>query len=154
MRILNDPSALAALPPGVVRMLLHKRFAELSEDEPYDPAVNGFFIVVEAGDGIDAVEQQSGCRLLSNRFSDGRFGDANFVPDWECLTFHAGRDGSPGCFEIVFVLGDDGYGVEILIPLQRGIDPALLALCLTYSSPSPEFAVDQPSACLMGANRP
>jgi len=142
MRILNDPSTLAALPAGVVRTLLHKRFAELSEDEPYDPAVNGFFIVVEAGDGVAAVEQESGCRLLSNRFSGGRFGDANFVPDWECLTFHAGRDGSPGCFEMVFVLCDDGYGVEIVIPLQDGIDPALLALCLTYSSPSPEFAVD------------
>ena len=154
MRILNDPSALAALPVGVVRTLLRKRLAELSEDEPYDPTVNGFFIVVEAGDGIAAIEQASGCRLLSNRFSDGRFGSANFVPDWECLTFHAGRDGSPGCFEMVFILCDDGYGVVIVIPQQDGIDPALLALCLTYSSPSPEFAVDQASACLMGANRP
>ena len=142
MRILNDPSALAALPAGVVRTLLHKRFAELSEDEPYDPAVNGFFIVVEAGDSIAAVELESGCRLLSNRFSDSRFGGANFVPDWECLTFHAGRDGSPGCFEMIFVLGDDGYGVLIVIPLQAGIDPALLALCRAYSSPSPEFTVD------------
>ena len=142
MRILNDPSALAALPAGVVRTLLHKRFAELSEDEPYDPAVNGFFIVVEAGDSIAAVEQESGCRLLSNRFSDGRFGGANFVPDWECLTFHAGRDSSPWCFEMVFVLCDDGYGVVIVIPLQDGIDPALLALCRAYSSPSPEFTVD------------
>ena len=142
MRILNDPSALAALPAGVVRTLLHKRFAELSEDEPYDPAVNGFFIVVEAGDSIAAVEQESGCRLLSNRFSDGRFGGANFVPDWECLTFHAGRDSSPGCFEMVFVLCDDGYGVVIVIPLQDGIDTALLALCRAYSSPSPEFTVD------------
>jgi hypothetical protein len=136
MRILNDPSALAALPAGVVRTLLHKRFAELSEDEPYEPAVNGFFIVVEAGDGIDAVEQQSGCRLLSNRFSDGRFGGASFVPDWECLTFHAGRDGTPGCFEMVFVLSDDGYGVVILIPQQDGIDPELLALCRAYGTAS------------------
>ena len=142
MRILNDPSALAALPAGVVRTLLHKRFADLSEDESYDPAVNGFFIVVEAGDGIDAVEQQSGCRLLSNRFSNVRFEDASFVPDWECLTFHAGRDGSPGYFEMVFVLCDDGFGVVIVIPEQGGIDPALLALCLAYSSLSPEFTVD------------
>ena len=143
MRILRDPSELAALSTGLVRSLLHKRFAELSEDKPYDPTVNGFFIVVEAGDGIAAVEQQSGCRLLSNRFSAACFGEANFTPDWELLMFHAGRDGSPGCFEMVFVLCDDGYGVVILIPLQDGIDPALLALCRAYGgSSSSEFAVD------------
>lgn len=134
MRVLTDPAALATWPTGLVRSLLEERFAELSLDEPYDPAINGSFIVVEPGDGVDAIEQQSGCRLLSNRFSAAHFGDADFVPDWECLEFHAGRDGSPDCYSMTFVLSDDGFGCVILIPRQDDMDPLLLSLCSAYAN--------------------
>jgi hypothetical protein len=134
MRILRDPLDVNALPFGLVRSLLTARFAELSQDEPYDPAVNGFFMVVEAGDAISDIDRVTGCPLQGNRYSTARMGDAGFLPDWECLTFHPGRDGSPGCFEMVFVISDDGYGVVIFIPDQPDIDPLLSSLCHTYAS--------------------
>lgn len=134
MRILRDPLDVSTLPSGLVRSLLTERIAELSQDEPYDPAINGFFIVAEASDDVAALEQASGCRLLSNRFSSLRLGDAGFTPDWECLEFHSGQDGGPGCFSITFVLSDDGYGVVMLIPLQDDMDLVLLSLCRTYAS--------------------
>jgi len=136
MRIMRDPTDVDALPAGRVRSLLLQRIAELSIDEPFDPAVHGFFVIVESGDGIDDIEQASGCSLLSNRFSPARYGDADFVPDWDLLEFHPGSEGEPGYFEFTFVLSDDGFGVVLLSPDIEGIDPDLLALCLTYATSS------------------
>jgi hypothetical protein len=137
MLILSDPADVKALPFGLMRTLLTTRFAELSLEEPYDPAINGIFIVVEVGDAISEIERVSGCRLLGNRFSAARLGDADFLPDWECLELHPGLDGSPDLLEMVFVLSDDGYGVVILIPQHDDIDPGLLALCRAYGTADP-----------------
>lgn len=64
MLILRDPADVKAVPSGLMRSLLTTRFAELSLEEPYDPAINGFFIVVEVGDAITEIERISGCQLL------------------------------------------------------------------------------------------
>ena len=134
MLILRDPLAVEQLAPSSMQALLRQRFVELSQDEPYDPRRHGFIVVVEVGDSVADVEHATGCRLLSNRYSAVRFGDADFVPDWELLEHHHASDDSPACVEIVFVLSDDGYGVVIVVPLCDGIDPQLLALCRTFTS--------------------
>lgn len=136
MQILRDRSDLNALPDGLVRSLLAQRFVELAQDEPCDPDLPGFFVVVEANDAIAEIEQACGCTVFGNRYSAARFGDADFLPGWECLEYHAGSDGSPGCFEMVLVHSDDGFGVILVTPDQDGISPALLALCRTYARPA------------------
>lgn len=138
MRILHDPAEVDDLPSGLVRSLLHQRMVKLSIDEPFDPAIHGFFVIVETGDGIADIERASGCRLRSNRYSTARYGDVGFVPDWELLEFHSGHDAEPGYFEFTFVLSDDGFGTVLLSPDIEGIDPELLTLCRTYiASPAP-----------------
>ena len=142
MQILRSLAALDGIPAGLVRSLLAQRFAELSQDEPYDPALHGFFVVVEAGDSLDDIERACGCKLLSKRYGPARFGDADFVPDWEFCEFHA-ADGSPGCFEAVFVLSDDGFGVVLVTPDVDDVNPALRTMCRTFALAEPEASKDR-----------
>ena len=136
MQILRDPSDLNGLPEGLVRSLLAQRFVELAQDEPCDPDLPGFFVVVETNDDVAEIEQACGVPVFGNRYSPARFGEPDFLPSWECLEYHAGSDGSPGCFEMVLVHSDDGFGVILVTPDQDGVSPALLALCRTYARPA------------------
>ena len=132
MLVLRDPGEGDAIADAAVRMLVRQRFAMLSEDEPYDPDVFGYFIVVEDADGLDLLDGQLGFPILSNRFDDTRFGDAGFTPCFELLEEH------PTCFEMVFVLSDDGYGIEVFIPKSIHVDADLLAMCQRYAVPAQE----------------
>ena len=132
MLVLRDPASTTSIPDREVRTLAAKRFAMLSEDEPFDPDVFGYFIVVEDGDNITALDEQLGFPILSNRFDGTCFGDSGFTPCHEILEEHA------GCYEMVFVLSDDGYGVEVFIPKSERVDTRLLALCQRYAIPAQE----------------
>jgi hypothetical protein len=114
-----------------MRSLVEQRFAMLAEDEPYDPDLFGYFIVVDGGDRVTTLDEQLGFPILSNRFDGTHFGDPGFTPCHEILEEHT------GCYEMVFVLSDDGYGVEVFIP-KSGVDADLLALCQRYAIPARE----------------
>ena len=65
---------------------------------------------------------------MSNRWTGIRFGDAGFTPSFELVDEH------PGYFELVYVIGQDGWGFEFFIP--KTIDlPELLAMCQRYATP-------------------
>jgi hypothetical protein len=57
-----------------------------------------------------------------------RFGHPDFTPSCETPEEH------PGCYEMVFILNDDGFGIEIFIPKTGGIDADLLAMCAEYAT--------------------
>lgn len=137
MRIYRDPAELINEPDGLIRTLLGQRFAELSEDGTFDADALGFFAVVEPGDTMDDVERGIGCRLLISRFNSVQWGNTDFSQSWECLDYHEGPDGTPGLFEMVVVISDNGEGRIIVIPLRPEIDSTLLALCQAYAAPSP-----------------
>ena len=125
MRVIRDANEANSLPPDL-QALVHQRIALLSEDEPYDPAVHGYFIVVDEGDELPALDKQLGFPILSNRFDGCMFGEEGFTPCHEVLEEHASY------YEMVFVLSDDGYGVEVFIPKSPAIDPRLTAMCQHY----------------------
>jgi hypothetical protein len=129
MKILRNPLAVNDLPEGLARTLLTERFAQLAEFEPYDPDEHGYYILVEVGDTVAALEEQSGCRILSSCRNDAKFGDADFSPDWECLELHPSEDGSTCCVEMVFIVSDSGYGVVFIIPVLDGVAPELIEVC-------------------------
>ena len=129
MKILRDPSHVQALPQGFIRTLLESRFAQLAEFEPYDPDEHGYYILVEATDTVAALEEQSGCKILSSCRNDTKYGDADFTPDWECLEFHTSEDGTTCCVEMVFIISDSGYGVVFMIPVLDGVARELLEVC-------------------------
>lgn len=135
MLILRDPAAVSGVADPDIARLLALRFDQLSEDEPYDPDINGFFIVVEPGDTVATLEAASGCWITQGLFSNARYGEADFSPCFEFLEEH------PFCWEMVFILNDGGYGVLFAIP-KAGIDDELLRFCREYAAPAADPMVE------------
>ena len=135
MLILRDPAALSGVSDPAIAQLLALRFEQLSEDEPYDPDINGFFILVEPRDTVSALEAASGCWITQGLFSDARYGEEGFSPCFEFLEEH------PFCFDMVFILNDGGYGVLFVIP-KSGIDEELLRYCREYAVPAADPMVE------------
>ena len=83
------------------------------------------FIVVQPRDSIEALEQELGWSIFVT--PEGcRFGDPDFYPGWEWLADHG------HCFEMVFILTDDGFAHVVLVEQSPGVDPDLLRLCQMY----------------------
>ena len=131
MLILRDPSMASSIANPDIRGLVEQRFAEICAGEPYDYDSHGYTIVVEPGDSVAALEEESSCPILHNLFDDTRYGHPDFSPSFEALEEH------PTCYEMVFILNDDGFGITIFIPKAKGIDADLLAMCAIYAEPAP-----------------
>src|ERR1019366_1611891 len=127
MLILRDPALAKRIADPDIRSLVEQRFVEILAGEPYDYDSHGYMIVVEPGDTVDALEEESSCRILRNLFDKTRFGDPDFAPSCEALEEHS------TCYEMVFILNDDGLGISIFIPKTKGIDADLLAMCAIYA---------------------
>ena len=134
MLVLRDPALASRIANPGVRKLVEERFAQILDGEPYDYDRHGYMIVVEPGDTAMALEEESGCPILSDLFGEARYGDPDFTPAAEALEEHA------CCYELVFILNDDGFGIEIFVPKMDGIDPKLLAMCAAYAVPAPELS--------------
>lgn len=129
MIILRGPTLTDSIPDPDIRNLIETRFTEICAGEPYDYDLHGYMIVVEPGDTVEALEKEIGYPILHNLFDDVRFGNPDFVPTFEVLEEHA------GCYEMVFILNDDGFGIDIFIPKREGVDADLLSFCHTYAVP-------------------
>ena len=130
MLVLRGPTAVSSICDPDVRSLVEKRFTEILAGEPYDYDTHGYSIVVEPGDTVEALENETGYPILGSLFDDSRFGDPDYSPCFEALEEH------PGCFEIVFILSDDGFGFTVFVPKADGIDAVLLSMCARYAIPA------------------
>ena len=131
MLILRDPELASSINDPDLRDLVEQRFNDISQEEPYDPDINGYMIVVEVGDSVEALESEIGCPILRSYIGNARYGDPGFKPVFECLEEH------DTCYEMVFVPGDGDFGIVLFIPKQEGIDADLLAMCAEYAEPAP-----------------
>lgn len=89
------------------------------------------FVIVQPGDSLEALETELGFSIFQNCVDGRRFGDPAFSPSWEWLAYHG------HCFEMVFIMTDDGFAHVVLIqdsPMQNRV---LRALCLTYATAWP-----------------
>ena len=132
MRVLRDRQSIAAIVDPALRILIEQRVESLSEFDDCELHELVTFVVVEPGDSLEAIDSQLGFPILTNRFDGIRFGESGFTPSFDILEEHAGY------YEIVFVLSDDGFGVEIFIPKHPDVHPQLLALCAAYATPAKE----------------
>jgi hypothetical protein len=128
MRYLRDAETIPY--PGI-RGLVRQRIAELSQDAPFDPDTTGSLILVEPGDTAAQLEKECGCLITTGLFGDVKFGDPEFMPCFEWLEHHA----EANCYEMLFVMTDDGNGTALFVPDEPDIDPELLAFCRTYATP-------------------
>ena len=136
MRVLRDPGLTSTIEDEALRALVAQRFVEIAQDEPYDPDIYGYFIVMEPGDSVAALEKAAGWPILGSVFNNARFGDADFLPCFEFLEEHEW----PACYEVVFILNDGGFGIDIFIPKVLGMDQQLLDFCKAYAVPVPTAA--------------
>ncbi len=130
MIILHGPSLIHSIADLSIRALISQRFSQILSGEPYDYDQHGYMIIVEPGDSIESLESESCCSILHNAFDDTHFGDSDFTPCFEALEEHS------HCFEMLFILNDEGFAIDIFIPKHSGIDPQLLALCAEYAVPA------------------
>ena len=129
----GNPSMAQKIQHPDVRALVERRYSEICAGEAYDYDRHGYMIVVEPGDTGEALEKESGCAILHTFFDDSRFGDPGFLPTCEWLEEHA------YCYEMVFILNDDGFGIDIFVPKTEGVDAELLAMCAQYAVPPREY---------------
>ena len=127
MKVIRDPADTASIADSELRTLVEKTIAALSEDYPYDPEEMGYFLIVEPGDSLATINAQIGFDILVNKWSGIRFNQPGYTQSFEVLDEHAGY------YEMVFIISDDGFSVEVFIPKVTGIDPALLAMCQRYA---------------------
>ncbi len=123
MIIVRDLSSIHQIGNTEIRELVQQRINDLG-GEAFDVA---HFLIVESGDTVEALSAQMGFPILCNRSKGIRYDQAGFTPSFEFV------EEFPNCFDMVFVLSDDGAGVELFIPKAQEIDPDLLAMCQTYA---------------------
>ena len=130
MIVVRDQSNIDQISNPAIRELVQQRINDLG-GESFDSNELGYFLVVEAGDSIEAIRATVGFYILHNRFTGIRFNATGFTPSFEFI------EEFPACYDMVFVLDDTGIGVEIFVPKEEGIDPDLIAMCRMYAYTAP-----------------
>ena len=130
MIVLRSPADVAAIHQPGIRQLIQQRLSELDLDEPYDRM--GELILVEPGDTPAFLEASTGIWITSGLFGDAKYGEVEFMPSFEWLEHQA------DCYEMLFVISDDGFGTVLFVPDSPDIDPDLLAFCRRYATTATE----------------
>jgi hypothetical protein len=123
VRNLQSTSQISNL---ATRDLVRQRIEDLG-GVAFNTDALGYFLVIEAGDTIEAIPEQVGFNILHNRFTGVRYDQPGFTPSFEFV------EEFPSCYDMVFILDDSGYGVEVLVPKEVGIDADLIAMCRMYA---------------------
>ena len=126
MMIVKTIAAIQKISNTALRKLVQERINDLG-GAAFNTAELGYFLVVESGDTIEAITAQLGFDILCNRFTGIRYDQTGFTPSFEFV------EEFPACYDMVFVLSDDGYGVEVFVQKVGGVSPELLAMCQCYA---------------------
>ena len=136
MHVLRHPGEVLAFvesyPDPCVTALIQQRMEELTdEDTNMEELV--VFVILEAGDGIEQLQDQLGMCVMTDLGT----------PLWEVIEEHA------TCYELVFVLSSSGYGTVVFARKTEAAQD-ILALCHEHAYRSPPYpppdAIDAPVA--------
>ena len=128
MQVIRDLPSTLQISDAAIRTLVQQRIDDLGGDQ-FDSAELGYFLIVETGDSLEAINTQIGFNILANRFTGIRWDQPGFTPSFEFVEEFS------ACYEMVFILDDSGYGIDIFISNATGVDPDLLAMCQRYAVP-------------------
>lgn len=132
MQIVRNPVEVAQVGDPYIRALLARRFQAIAWDELMPEEVCPF-ILAEPGDSVADLEREGGIWITTGLFGDIDYGNPDFAPCFEALESHSGH-----CFEMCFILNDDGYGVTVIVPDRPEIDVQLIRFCREYATPASE----------------
>ena len=130
MIILNEIEAFEQFSQIEIRQHMLEIINKITEGATYDPSIYGHFVLVEVGDNIVEIEAKTGCQLMKDLSNNSQYGESKFQSSFEWLVEH------PNFYEAVFIISDDGCGVDLLIPKAFNIDDDLLAICVKYAVPA------------------
>ena len=105
--------------------LMTAHMERLSDYEDFDLGQLVNFIVMGRGDTVIELEAALGFSVMTNRSNGCHYGDADFLPSWEVIEVHR------YWYEVVYVLGDDGFGIVIFVP--KDTDPELIEMLQQYA---------------------
>jgi hypothetical protein len=114
MQVIRDPASLSQVSDPAIRQLIQHRIATLASDEPFDSGIHGYFLVPEEGDRYADITAQLGFDPAQR--------------PWEILEEY------PSCYDLLFIIDDSGYGIELFIPKTIDI-PDLIAMCQQFAVP-------------------
>ena len=127
MEIIHALLSTMQISDPAIRKLVQQRIDELGGDK-FNATELGYFLVIESG-SLNSISTQIGFSILANRFTGIRWDQPGFTPSFEFIEEFS------ACYEMVFILDDSGYGVDIFISKGTGVDPDLLAMCQRYATP-------------------
>ncbi len=130
MLILRNPAATSQVTDPGIRDLVALRFRQILNGEPYDYNRHGYMVIVEPGDTVKQLEQETSLAILHGLFDDVPFGHPDFAPSFDFLEEHH------DCYELLFIGNDDGFATTLFVPKAEGIDPDLLAMCRAFAAPA------------------
>ena len=130
MIIFNEIEAFEQFSQIEIRQHMLEIINKITEGATYDPSIYGHFVLVEVGDSIVEIEAKTGCQIMHDLSNECQFDDSKIQPSFEWLVEH------PSFYEAVFIISDDGFGVDLMIPKLLGIDDDLLAICVKYAVPA------------------
>ncbi len=144
MHVLRDAesidAAITSCTDPCMRGLMERRVEfvrheiDASEGEYDDIGELLNFILVEPCDTLLAIDAEMDGTFLVDHYGGKSLGDAGFRPCFESLEEHA------TFYDMEFIVGDEGFATQVLVPKSIGIDPWLLQLCAEHSTP-----VEEPS---------
>lgn len=109
-----------------IRQLVEQRINDLG-GEAFDTNALGYFLVIEPGDTLEEIDTQLSFSILANRFDGIRYDQPGFTPSFEFV------EEFPACYDMVFVVSDDGYGIEVFVEKAEGVSPDLRIMCRVYA---------------------
>ena len=124
MIVVHDHSNIDQIRNIAIKDLIRKRIDSLNE---LDAADLCNILVVEGSDTLGSLSEQLTFNILYNRLTGIRFDQVGFTPSFEFI------EEFPSCFDMVFVLSDDGFGVELFVPKEEGINSKLIEMCRTFT---------------------
>ena len=106
---LNDRPSIEQWYEPEQRDLFLRTLERMTEGGIYDASTHGFFLVVEAGEGLVDLGKAMGRDVYHD--------------SWEYVEEHA------GCHELVCVLAGSGFGVVVIVPKGVVVDSGLALVC-------------------------
>ncbi len=114
MQIIRSHAAVSTIADPAIRQMIQQRITAIASEEPFDSEVHGYFLVLEAGDTLNAIAVQIGFDPLTK--------PPEILEEY------------PDCYDLLFIISDDGFGVELFISKSCGI-PELLERCQRFAVP-------------------
>lgn len=114
MQVIRSAIEAEGIADIAIRHLILDRIQGIADDIPYDSTVHGHFVIVEAGETLEAITANLGFDLLTRQVEIAE----------DCGT----------CWDLLFIMDDSGFGIELFIPKADGMPVELLELCQRYAA--------------------